>query len=438
MKLQCNVHLQLRTTALINPEPSQFFYPLNNFVTYDEAVEYLFSQLPMFHRIGAAAYKPDIGNISKLCSDLGNPHLKFPVLHIAGSNGKGSTSHLTASVLMEAGYKVGLFTSPHLKDYRERIRVNGKKIDPSFVANFVEQSKASWKSIEPSFFEITTFLAFHYFAEQQVDIAIIEVGMGGRLDSTNIVDPIVTAITSISLDHTQFLGDTLELIAKEKAGIIKEKIPVVLGEIPLGARQEIIEIAKLKNAPLTMSASLLPPKSVLEGSYQLFNEKTSFGILLQLQKLNWNISNENITDGFLRVIENTHLMGRWQVIGNAPLTVAEVAHNEEGITFLVEKIKTLSFNKLHIVIGMVNDKDHSQVLSLLPKEAEYYFVQADIPRALPKEELQAKASDFMLKGNCYPNVHSGIDAAKAASSSEDLIVVTGSIFTVAEILPEED
>jgi dihydrofolate synthase/folylpolyglutamate synthase len=262
--------------------------------------------------------------------------------------------------------------------------------------------------------------------------------MGGRLDSTNIVQPVVTAITSISLDHTQFLGDTLELIAKEKAGIIKENIPVVLGEIPFGARQEIIEIAQLKNAPLTMSASLLPPKSALEGSYQLFNEKTSFGILLQLQKMNWNISNENIAKGFLRVIENTHLMGRWQVLATDPLTVAEVAHNEEGITFLVEKIKTLSFHKLHIVIGMVNDKDHSQVLSLLPKEAEYYFVQADIPRALPKEELQAKASDFMLKGKCYPNVHSGLEAAKAAGAKEDLIVITGSIFTVAEILPEED
>ena len=407
-------------------------------MTYDEAVAYLFSQLPMFHRIGAAAYKPDIGNISQLCDALGNPHLKFPVVHIAGSNGKGSTSHLTASVLMEAGYKVGLFTSPHLKDYRERIRVNGKKIDPSFVANFVEQSKESWKSIEPSFFEITTALAFHYFAQEQVDIAVIEVGMGGRLDSTNIVHPVVTAITSISLDHTQFLGDTLELIAKEKAGIIKENIPVVLGEIPSGARQEIIEIAKLKNAPLTISASLLPPKSALEGSYQLFNEKTSFGILLQLQKLNWNISNENIAEGFLRVIENTHLMGRWQVLATEPLTVAEVAHNEEGITFLVEKLKTLSFQKIHMVIGMVNDKDHSQVLSLLPKEAEYYFVQADIPRALPKEELQAKASDFMLKGNCYPNVHSGLETANAAASKDDLIVVTGSIFTVAEILPEED
>jgi dihydrofolate synthase/folylpolyglutamate synthase len=407
-------------------------------VTYEEAVEYLFSQLPMFHRIGAAAYKPDIGNISQLCKALGNPHLKFPVAHIAGSNGKGSTSHLTASVLMEAGYKVGLFTSPHLKDYRERIRVNGKKIDPSFVANFVEQSKESWKEIEPSFFEITTALAFHYFAEQQVDIAVIEVGMGGRLDSTNIVQPVVTAITSISKDHTQFLGDTLELIAKEKAGIIKEKIPIVLGEIPSGAREEIIEIAKLKNAPLTISASLFPPKSALEGSYQLFNEKTSFGILLELQKLKWNISNENIAEGFRRVIENTHLMGRWQILAPEPLTVAEVAHNEEGITFLVEKLKTLSFNKLRIVIGMVNDKDHSQVLSLLPKEAEYYFVQADIPRALPKEELQAKASEFMLKGNCYPNVHSGLDAANAASSKDDLILVTGSIFTVAEILPEED
>ena len=407
-------------------------------MTYNEAVEYLFSQLPMFHRIGAAAYKPDIGNISQLCDALGNPHLKFPVVHIAGSNGKGSTSHLTASVLMEAGYKVGLFTSPHLKDYRERIRVNGKKIDPSFVANFVEQSKESWKNIEPSFFEITTALAFHYFAHEQVDIAVIEVGMGGRLDSTNIVQPVVTAITSISLDHTQFLGDTLELIAKEKAGIIKENIPVVIGEIPSGPRQEIIEIAKRKNAPLTISASLLPPKSALEGSYQLFNEKTAFGILLQLQKMNWKISNEHITQGFLRVIENTHLMGRWQILASEPLTVAEVAHNEEGITFLVEKLKTLSFQKIHIVIGMVNDKDHSQVLSLLPQEAEYYFVQADIPRALPKEDLQAKASDFMLKGNCYPNVHSGLEAAKAAASIDDLILVTGSIFTVAEILPEED
>jgi dihydrofolate synthase/folylpolyglutamate synthase len=407
-------------------------------VTYEEAVEYLFSQLPMFHRIGAAAYKPDIGNISQLCEALGNPHLKFPVVHIAGSNGKGSTSHLTASVLMEAGYKVGLFTSPHLKDYRERIRVNGKKIDKSFVAEFVEHSKESWRSIEPSFFEITTALAFHYFAKQSVDIAIIEVGMGGRLDSTNIVQPVVTAITSISKDHTQFLGDTLELIAKEKAGIIKEKIPVILGDIPTSARQEIIEIAKLKNAPVTISTSLLPPKSALEGSYQLFNEKTSFGILLQLQKMNWNISNENIAKGFLSVIENTHLMGRWQLLSTEPLTVAEVAHNEEGITFLVDKLKTLSFHKLHIVIGMVNDKDHSRVLSLLPKEAEYYFVQADIPRALPKKELQAKALDFMLKGNCYPNVRSGLKAANIASSKDDLILVTGSIFTVAEILPEED
>ena len=407
-------------------------------MNYEEAVEYLFSQLPMFHRIGAAAYKPDIGNISQLSAALGNPHLKFPVVHIAGSNGKGSTSHLTASVLMEAGYKVGLFTSPHLKDYRERIRVNGKKIDPSFVADFVAQSKESWKNIEPSFFEITTALAFHYFAEEKVDIAVIEVGMGGRLDSTNIVQPVVTAITSISKDHMQFLGDTLELIAKEKAGIIKEKIPVVLGEIPMGARKEIIEIAQLKNAAVTISASLLPPKSALVGSSQLFNEKTSFGILLQLQKLNWNISNENIQNGFLRVIENTHLMGRWQVLGTHPLTVAEVAHNEEGITFLVEKLKTLSFKKLHIVIGMVNDKDHSQVLSLLPKEAEYYYVQADIPRALPKEELQAKALEFMLKGSCYANVHSGLKAAHENSSTNDLVIVTGSIFTVAEILPEED
>ena len=391
----------------------------------------------MFHRIGAAAYKPDIGNISQLSADLGNPHLKFPVVHIAGSNGKGSTSHLIASVLMEAGHKVGLFTSPHLKDYRERIRVNGKKIDPSFVANFVVQSKESWKSIEPSFFEITTVLAFHYFAEQQVDIAVIEVGMGGRLDSTNIVQPLVTAITSISKDHTQFLGDTHELIAREKAGIIKQNIPIVLGELPIEAKIEIEKIAHEKDSNIIDSTILNAPKSALEGSYQLFNERTALGILQELQKSNWNISEEHIQSGFLRVIENTHLMGRWQVIGNAPLTVAEVAHNEEGISFLSQKIKSLSFKKLHIVIGMVNDKDHSQVLSLLPKEAEYYFVQADIPRALPKEELQIKALEFMLKGNCYPSVHSGLKAAHENSSANDLIIVTGSIFTVAEILPEE-
>lgn len=407
-------------------------------MSYEEAVEYLFSQLPMFHRIGAAAYKPDIGNISQLCEALGNPHLKFPVVHIAGSNGKGSTSHLTASVLMEAGYKVGLFTSPHLKDYRERIRVNGKKIDKTFVAEFVEHSKESWKNIEPSFFEITTALAFHYFAEQQVDIAVIEVGMGGRLDSTNIVQPIVTAITSISKDHTQFLGDTHELIAREKGGIIKQGIPLILGELPVEAKNEIEIIAQAKDSNIVDSTILEAPKSALEGGYQLFNERTSFGIIKELQKLNWKISEEHIQTGFSKVLVNTHLMGRWQVIGDNPLTVAEVAHNEEGITFLVGKIKTLSFHKLHIVIGMVNDKDHSQVLSLLPKEAEYYFVQADIPRALPKEELQAKASDFMLKGNCYPNVHSGLEAAKAAGSKDDLIVITGSIFTVAEILPEED
>ena len=407
-------------------------------MTYEGALEYLFSQLPMFHRIGAAAYKPDIGNISQLSADLGNPHLKFPVVHIAGSNGKGSTSHLTASVIMEAGYKVGLYTSPHLKDYRERIRVNGKKIDKTFVAEFVEKSKDSWKSIEPSFFEITTALAFHYFAEQKVDIAIIEVGMGGRLDSTNIVEPIVTAITSISKDHTQFLGDTHELIAREKGGIIKQNIPVVLGQLPPEAKITIEHIALAKDSNIIDSTILVAPKSALEGSYQLFNERTSFGILLQLQKMNWNISNENIAKGFLRVIENTHLMGRWQVIGSNPLTIAEVAHNEEGIAFLSQKIKSLTYNKLHIVMGMVNDKDHLQVLSLLPKEAEYYFVQADIPRALLKEELQIKASEFKLKGKCYPNVHSGLKAARENSSSNDLVIVTGSIFTVAEILPEED
>jgi dihydrofolate synthase/folylpolyglutamate synthase len=390
----------------------------------------------MFHRIGAAAYKPDIGNISKLCDDLGNPHLKFPVVHIAGSNGKGSTSHLTASVLMQAGYKVGLFTSPHLKDYRERIRVNGKKIDPSFVANFVEQSKESWKSIEPSFFEITTALAFHYFAEQKVDIAIIEVGMGGRLDSTNIVQPVVTAITSISLDHTQFLGDTLELIAKEKAGIIKTNTPVVLGPMKDEAKKVFVGMAQEQNSEITFAEHLpsIPPTS-LEGDYQKENTQTAFHALKALQKCFQPFDDHHIHYGFANVQSLTGLRGRWEIIQkNHPTIIADVGHNEDGVKWVMQQVTNQTFQSLHIVLGMVNDKDVDQVLSLFPKNAQYYFCKANIPRGMEAELLREKASLHALNGSSYPSVKAAFNQAKEKAHQDDFILITGSFFTVAEIL----
>ena len=392
----------------------------------------------MFHRIGAAAYKPDIGNISLLCESLQNPHRKFKSVHVAGTNGKGSTSSLIASSFQEAGYKVGLFTSPHLTDFRERIRVNGKKISEHFVADFVTTQHEKWNSIQPSFFEITTALAFHYFAEQQVDMAIIEVGMGGRLDSTNIIQPEICVITSIGNDHAQFLGDTPEKIAFEKAGIIKQAVPVVTGHIAEGPLQVIRNRAAELHAPFFESTDAPAPKSALEGNYQAYNEKTAYVALYELDKLGWNLPDETIEIGFQNVVKNTHLRGRWQVLSNAPMIVAEVAHNEEGIAQLQQKLAETSHQHLHIVIGMVEDKNHDAVLKYFPKEATYYFCAAQIPRALPAEALQQKASHFDLNGNCYPTVQLALDAAKNRAQESDLVLITGSIFTVAEILPEED
>ena len=391
----------------------------------------------MFHRIGAAAYKPDIGNISLLCESLQNPHLKFKSVHVAGTNGKGSTSSLIASSFQEAGYKVGLFTSPHLTDFRERIRVNGKKISENFVANFVTTQHETWKSIQPSFFEITTALAFHYFAEQHVDIAIIEVGMGGRLDSTNIIQPEICVITSIGNDHAQFLGDTPEKIAFEKAGIIKQGIPVVTGHIAESPLQVIRNRATELHAPFFESTDAPAPKSALEGNYQAYNEKTAYVALYELNKLGWNLPDETIEIGYQNVVKNTHLRGRWQVLSNTPMIVAEVAHNEEGIAQLQQKLAETSHQHLHIVIGMVEDKNHDAVLKYFPKEATYYFCAAQIPRALPAETLQQKASHFYLEGNCYSSVQHALNEAKSRARESDLILITGSIFTVAEILPEE-
>lgn len=392
----------------------------------------------MFHRIGAAAYKPDIGNISLLCESLQNPHRTFKSVHVAGTNGKGSTSSLIASSLQEAGYKVGLFTSPHLTDFRERIRVNGKKISEDFVADFVTTQKEIWETIQPSFFEITTALAFEYFAKQHVDIAVIEVGMGGRLDSTNIIQPELCVITSIGNDHAQFLGDTPEKIAFEKAGIIKPNVPVVTGHIAENALAVIRNIAHELHAPHFESTDAPAPKSALEGNYQAFNEKTAYVALYELNKLGWNLPDEIIEIGFQQVLQNTHLRGRWQILSQSPLTVAEVAHNEEGILQLKEKLNASSASALHIVLGMVEDKNHDAVLQHLPSHATYYFCAADIPRALDAESIRFKAAKFNLLGNSHASVKEALNAAQNAAEPNDMILVTGSIFTVAEILPEEE
>ncbi len=407
-------------------------------MTYAEAVQYLFEQLPMFHRVGAAAYKPDIGNILQLCKQLGNPHLKFKSIHVAGTNGKGSTSSLVASALMEQGMKVGLFTSPHLLDFRERMRINGKKISESFVTHFVLENKESWIQIQPSFFEITTAMAFSFFAREEVDMAVIEVGMGGRLDSTNIIHPELTVITSIGKDHMQFLGDTIEKIASEKAGIIKNHTPVILGNIETSAMQVIEQVALSKNAQVIHAKNIQAPPSALHGNYQIENEKTAFAALTELQQLGWQLNAESIRLGFANVIRNTKLRGRWEIINQSPLTIAEVAHNEDGIRFLCEKLNSYNNTNIHVVLGMVADKDHQEVLSLFPKKANYYFCQANIPRALPAAELQLKAATVGLTGETYHSVELALNAAKKHALTEDLIVVTGSIFTVAEILPSED
>lgn len=392
----------------------------------------------MFHRIGAAAYKPDIGNISLLCENLQNPHLSFKSVHVAGTNGKGSTSSLIASSLQEAGYKVGLFTSPHLTDFRERIRVNGKKISEEFVADFVSTQHEMWQAIQPSFFEITTALAFDYFAKQHVDMAVIEVGMGGRLDSTNIIQPELCVITSIGNDHAQFLGDTPEKIAFEKAGIIKPHIPVVTGHIAENALAVIRKRAHELNAPHFESIDAPAPKSALEGNYQAFNEKTAYVALYELNKLGWNLPDETIEAGFQQVIQNTHLRGRWQVLTQSPLTVAEVAHNEEGILQLKQNLSNTTATAMHIVLGMVEDKNHDAVLQHFPTTATYYFCAANIPRALDAESMRLKAANFNLQGKAYPSVQDALNAAQNAAEPSDLILITGSIFTVAEILPDEE
>ena len=402
---------------------------------YQETLAYLYSQLPMFHRIGPAAYKPSLKNTIDLCELLGNPERSFRSVHIAGTNGKGSTSHLIASALQEAGYKTGLYTSPHLKDFRERIKVNGQMIPQEDVVSFVSKYHEHWKTIQPSFFEMTVALCFWYFRECLVDIAVIETGLGGLLDSTNVITPEISVITNIGLDHTNLLGNTIEEIAIQKAGIIKEHVPVVLGEMRPEAAQVMLKYIEKNQCTLIDSVHEINiPPCPLQGNYQIENAKTATAALRALRSKNWMVREEDIAVGFLHVIENTGLMGRWQQIGSNPTIIADVAHNADGVKQVVQQAAKISFDQLHIVLGMVSDKDLDGVLSLFPERAFYYFCKADIPRGFNAEALKEKAGLFHLKGESYASVRMALDAAKNNASARDLILITGSFFTVAEII----
>ncbi len=405
---------------------------------YEDAVSFLFSQLPMFQRIGAAAYRADLSNTIALAKMTANPEKEFKSVHIAGTNGKGSVSNLIASTFQEAGYKTGLYTSPHLKDFRERIRINGTPIDRDYVGTFVGKYRDTWKelNISPSFFEITVAMAFRYFADEKVDIAIIETGMGGRLDSTNIVLPELSIITNVTLDHQQFLGATVELIAAEKAGIIKVGVPIVLGPMLENASEVCQHKAIKLNAPVYLAQNKVEnlPKTDLAGEFQIENRNTAYTSLEVLRKLGWNIQEEHIQQGFSSVRKNTGLRGRWEVLGEKPLIVADCGHNEAGIRTVVHEIEKQNFKDLHFVFGMSADRDAGIILALLPKKASYYFCKPDLPRGLDANELQQHASQYGLKGEAYESVAKAYTAARLYSSSDDMIFIGGSFFVVAEIL----
>lgn len=412
----------------------------------------------MFSRIGAAAYKADLTNTIRLCNTLGNPQHKFKSIHVAGTNGKGSTSHMLAAILQTAGYKTGLYTSPHLKDFRERIKVNGEMVSEEFVILFTERIRPRIEEIEPSFFEITVAMAFEYFAQQEVDIAIIETGLGGRLDSTNVIVPELSIITNIGWDHMNLLGNSLEKIAAEKAGIIKEKIPVVVGEVIPETISIFEETANEKNAPLSIAERkrhitdwnwekhelVVEVASEhqtdhkiyhldLQGVYQTKNLLTVLEACSILQQKGWKLDNDAIQQGLKHTKKITGLHGRWEVIHTSPLVVMDVAHNADGIRQLVQQAELISHDQLHIIIGMVKDKDIDRVLSLLPKTANYYFTKAQIPRALPENELMEKAGKLKLKGDSFPDVNEALEFALQHTHPDDLIIICGSVFLVGEV-----
>ncbi len=394
----------------------------------------MFAQLPIYQNKGKSAFNGKLDNIKLFSKALGSPEQQFKSIHVAGTNGKGSSSHMLASILQEAGYNVGLYTSPHLKDFRERIRINGIKIPEDDVINFVESNMPFFNDHKLSFFEMTVAMAFNYFAKEKVDIAIIEVGLGGRLDSTNIITPEVSLITNIGLDHTDLLGDTLEKIAAEKAGIIKNNVPVVVSENQKETVAVFKEIAESKNAHLIYADAILVKtyKTSLLGNYQQKNIKGVLATLKQLKE--FTITNSAIEKGLLNVVENTGLMGRWQLLQEQPRVICDTAHNKEGLSLTLDQLKQQKYKSLFIVLGVVKDKNLDAILPLFPKNANYFFCCPKIERGLNAEELQAKASSFLLRGDAYSSVKEALEKAKSLAKKEDLIYVGGSTFVVAEIV----
>mgnify|MGYP001051987097 CR=1 FL=1 len=405
-------------------------------MTYQDTVNWMFAQLPMYQQQGKKAFKKDLSNTLVLAKHLKNPETKFKSIHVAGTNGKGSTSHMLASVLQEAGYTVGLYTSPHLKDFRERIKINGKEVSKQFVMGFIKRNKAFFESQKLSFFEMTVGMAFEYFQKQKVDIAIIEVGLGGRLDSTNIISPEVSVITNIGLDHTQFLGNTLEAIAEEKGGIIKRRTPVVVGETQEETKPIFNRLASKADSKIYYADALINNtlKSDLKGSYQTKNIKTVLQTIKVLQDQNWCISTSNIENGLLQVVKNTGLKGRWQILQENPKVICDTAHNQEGLTYVMKQLQEETFNTLHIVFGVVNDKDLDSIIDLLPKNATYYFCKPNIPRGLDAEALFNYFKGKNYVGAIYNSVNEAYKQALIEAEKEDVIYVGGSTFVVAEII----
>jgi dihydrofolate synthase/folylpolyglutamate synthase len=404
-------------------------------MNYQDTISWMFKQLPMYQNQGKTAFKKDLSNTLLLSNHLKNPERKFKSIHVAGTNGKGSTSHMLASVLQEAGYKVGLYTSPHLRDFRERIKINGKEVNKQFVIGFIKRNRVFFEQHQLSFFEMTVGMSFDYFARQNVDIAVIEVGLGGRLDSTNIILPEVSVITNIGFDHTQFLGSTYEAIAKEKAGIIKSSIPVVIGETQEETKAVFLDIAKANASDIYFAEDFNSNyTSDLKGSYQKHNIKTATSALRVLGKKSFNVSEENIKKGLQNVIKNTGLKGRWQVLQLEPKVICDTAHNKEALTYIVKQLAQENYNKLHMVFGVVNDKDVDSILPLLPKEATYYFCKPNVPRGLDAEILKHYFIREGFKGKAYNSVKMALDAAKMVANPEDLIYVGGSTFVVAEVV----
>ncbi|MFN7098935.1 MAG: bifunctional folylpolyglutamate synthase/dihydrofolate synthase [Flavobacterium sp.] len=406
-------------------------------MNYQDTINWMFNQLPMYQLQGAQAYKKDLTNAHKLAAHLTYPEKKLKCIHVAGTNGKGSTSHMLSSVLQEAGYKVGLYTSPHLKDFRERIKINGIEISEKFVEDFITEHQLFFEANDMSFFEMTVGLAFDYFAAAKVDIAIIEVGMGGRLDATNIITPLVSVITNIGLDHTQFLGNTLEAIAFEKAGIIKPNVPVIIGEYTSETKPVFLSRAKEGHSEIYFASDLISEDypSDLIGDYQVHNKKTVLQTIQVLDKqTEFKISSQNVQDGLLHVVKNTGLQGRWQQIHTAPKVISDTAHNKNGLEIVLKQIQKEKFDVLHFVLGVVNDKDLEEILPLFPKNAKYYFCKPNIPRGLDAQVLQQKAALFALHGEVYNSVSEAYQKAKQNAAATDFVYVGGSTFVVAEIL----